>query len=106
MEPVHDYGSDDDLDCIYKLTTRDQDWVNPTMDGQISWERESSCTSDFDEEIEQWQNQLHELTMLNCNMMTRSLHYVSSEERNLPTYDGLIEVETFLDAFEREVLEK
>jgi len=22
-EPVHDYESDDDLDCIYKITTRD-----------------------------------------------------------------------------------
>lgn len=28
-----DYKNDDDLDCIYKRTTRDQDWVNPTVDG-------------------------------------------------------------------------
>lgn len=27
-EPVHDYESDNDLDQIYKITTRDQDWVN------------------------------------------------------------------------------
>jgi hypothetical protein len=39
-------------------------------------------------------------------MMTRSLRCVSSEVRNLPTYDGLNEVDTFLDAFEREVPEK
>ena len=32
-KPVHDYESDDDLDCIYKITARDQDWVNPTTDG-------------------------------------------------------------------------
>ena len=32
-EPVRDYESDDDLDCIYKITAREQDWVNPTMDG-------------------------------------------------------------------------
>ena len=36
-------------------------------------------------------------------MMTQSLRCVSFEERNLPTYDGLNEVDTFLDAFEREV---
>ena len=32
-EPVRDYESDDDLDYIYKITVRDQDWVNPTVDG-------------------------------------------------------------------------
>jgi len=30
--------------------------------------------------------------MLNCNMMTRSLCCVSTEVRDLPTYDGLGEV--------------
>lgn len=43
-EPVRDYESDDNLDCIYKITTRDQDWVNPTADGRITWDHESSCT--------------------------------------------------------------
>ena len=32
-EPVHDYESEDDQDCIYKITVRDQYWVNPTADG-------------------------------------------------------------------------
>jgi len=67
------------------------------------WDHESSCTSDFNEEIECWQNQLHEVTTLNCNMMTRLLHCVSSEVRNLPIYDGLNEVDTSLDTFEKEV---
>ena len=49
---VRDYESDDDLDCIYKITIRDQDWVNPTVDGRITWDRESSYTLDFDEELE------------------------------------------------------
>lgn len=43
-EPVCDYESDDNLDCIYKITVRDQDWVNPRADGQITWDRESSYT--------------------------------------------------------------
>lgn len=51
-EPMRDYNSDDDLDYIYKITTCEQDWVNPIADGQISWEHESACTSDSDEEIE------------------------------------------------------
>lgn len=51
-ELVHDDDNDDDLDCIYKITVREQDWVNLTRDGRISWECESSCTSDSDEEVE------------------------------------------------------
>jgi len=62
--------------------------VNPTTDGRILWERDSSCTSDLDEEVERWQNQLHQEKTLNCNMMIRSLHCVMIEARELPTYDG------------------
>ena len=39
-------------------------------------------------------------------MTTKSLHCVSSEVRNLPHYDGLTDIDHFLDAFEREFLEK
>ena len=72
----------------------------------MSWEHERSCTLDFDEEIEQWQNWLYEVTTLNYNMVTRSLDYVLMEVRDLPTYDGLSEVDAFLNRFEREVLEQ
>ena len=77
--------------------------MNPITDGRITWDHESSCTSDPNEELEHWQNRLHEVTTLSYNMMTRSLHYVSSEVRNFPTYDGLNDVDIFLDAFDREV---
>jgi len=105
-ELVHDCNSDDDLDCIYKITTQDQDWVNPTVDGRISWERESSCTSYSDEEIERWQNQLHKVTKLNYNMMIRSLRCVATEARDLPMYNGLTVVDHFLNKFEKEVPEQ
>ena len=103
---MHDDESDDDLDYIYKITVRNQDWLNPTADGRFPWEHESSCTSDSDEETEQWKNWLHEVTTLNCNMNTRLLHYISTEVRYLPTYDGLSEVDTLFNKFEGEVHEK
>lgn len=105
-EPVHDYESDSELDHIYKITEQDQDWVNLTIDGRIAWGREKSCTSDLDEELEHWQNRLHEVSTLHCNIMTNSLCCVSSEVRNLPYYDGLTYFDHFLDAFEREVPKK
>lgn len=72
-EPMRDDESDDELDCIYQIMEHDQDWVNSTANGRISWECKSFYTSDSDEKIERWQNRLHEVTMMNCNMMIRSL---------------------------------
>lgn len=80
--------------------------MNLTVDGRISWEHESSYTSDLDDEIERWKNWLHEVTTLNCNMMTRLLHYVSTEVRDLPNYDEVSHMDEFLNKFEREVSEQ
>lgn len=38
--------------------------------------------------------------------MTRSLRCVSTKVRDIPTYDGLGEVDSFLDRFERKVTKK
>jgi len=72
-------------------------------DGWIAWDQESSCTSDLDEELEHWQNRLHEVSTLRCNMMTKLQCYVSSEVRRLPYYDGLTDVDNFLEKFEQGV---
>ena len=73
--------------------------MNLIANGMILWERESSSTSDLDEDVERWQNQLHEVTMLNCNLMVRSLCCVTIETRELPTYDGLKIVDEFMRKF-------
>lgn len=97
--------SDDDLDQIYKITKQYQDWVNPMVDGWIEWDYKSSYTSNSDEELEHWQNMLHKVSRLCCNMMTKSLRCLSSEVRNITYYDGLIDIDKLLDAFKREVPE-
>jgi len=104
-EPVHNDGSDDKLDCIYKITAQDQDWLNLTIDRRVSWERVGSYPSDLDEEDKDWHNQLSKVTMLNCNMMTKLVRYVTYQDRDLPTYDGLKVVDEFLNKFESTVLE-
>lgn len=64
-ETVRDYEeSDYDLDKIYKIMVRDQDWVSPTADGWIAWDCDNSYTSDSDEELEHWQNMLLEVFTL------------------------------------------
>jgi len=79
-EPVRDEGSDDEMDCIYKITARNQDWVNLTAEGRISWEHAESCTTDSNEEDKWWHNRLNGVTMLNCNMMTRLLYCIEAQD--------------------------
>jgi len=105
-EPVCDDGSDNELDCIYKITVQDQDWVNLTTDGRISWEGASSYTLNSNEEVERWHNRLNEVTMLNCSMIIRSLHCVTTQAQDLPTYDGSTVVDEFLSKFESAVVEQ
>lgn len=52
-EPVHDY-EEDDLDQIYKITVQNEEWINPTVDGWMTFDRDSSYTSNFEEELEHW----------------------------------------------------
>jgi len=103
-EPVRDEDNDDELDCIYQITTQDQDQVNPTVDGRISWERESSCKLDLDEEIKQWQNRLHEVTTLNYNMMNKSLRHVTTEAREPKTNEVAMNEEEPIDHYEEMIL--
>lgn len=83
-----------------------QDSVNLTADQCIAWDQKSSSTLDSYDEFKYWQNRLHEVSMLHCSMMTKSLQCVSSEVRSFPYYDGLTNIDKFLDAYEREVPEK
>ena len=32
---------EEDVDHIYKLTTQDKDWINPTTDGVLCWEKDN-----------------------------------------------------------------
>lgn len=54
IETVCDDNNDGELDYIYQLLVKNQDKVNPTMDGRLSWDRDNSCTLDSEEEVEQW----------------------------------------------------
>ena len=83
-KPVHYYEEEDDLDQIYKITGCNEYWMNPTANGRIKWDRDSSCTSDLDEELKHWQNRLHEASMLRCSTMTKSVSCISTEVQNLP----------------------
>ena len=55
---------EEDVDHIYNLTAQDEDWNNPTTDGMLFWEKDSEFFSDSNGEIENWKNQLHDVSTL------------------------------------------
>jgi len=89
-EPIRDEESDDKLDFIYQITAKDQDQMHSTENRGTSWEHDSICTMDSEEEAERWRNRLQGVTTLNCNMMTRSVRRIATKERPHPEENGVI----------------
>ena len=87
---------EDDMDHIYKLTTQDEDQINPIADGMLCWEKDSECLSDSDREIKNWQNRLHDISAMRCLRITKSFWCISSEVRGLPYFDGSGSIKEFL----------
>ena len=82
---------------IYKITTKDKYYINPIADGVLDWKCDSSCMTDSDEGLENWQNRLYELHGHHCARITQSIRWVGSEARTSPTFDGLTNLEDFLE---------
>jgi hypothetical protein len=44
----------DEIDNLYNMNARFDDYVNPTEDDALSWRSISSCTSDLEAGMENW----------------------------------------------------
>ena len=51
-EPIHVEDEAREIDNFYKMTATQDDYINPTTDGMLSWCYDISCTSDFEEGLE------------------------------------------------------
>ena len=71
------------------------------MDGRLNWEKDISYFSYSYEELENWQNRLHEVSALHCNQVKKALLCISSEVRYFLYYDGLSNVNIFLEELEK-----
>jgi hypothetical protein len=88
------------LENRYKLTARQQDYINPTADGNLSWRSDIVCSSNSEEVLENLQNQMYEVSTRRCAILTREVHCIGTTVSNLPTFDGMNPLEAFLSAFE------
>ena len=89
------------------MTASLEDYVNPTVDGTLSWRCASSCVSDSDANLEDWQNRLHEVSQRRCATITKELRWIGLEVSTTPTFDGLSDIQLFLKQYEEQIpLEK
>ena len=102
IDPVRDEDQDV-LDHIYNITAKEEDYVNPTPEGIMDWKCDSSCMTDSDEGLENWQNRLYELHGHRCARITKSLRWLGSQTRVLPIFDGLTDPEYFILQFSEHV---
>jgi hypothetical protein len=89
-----------DLENIYKLIVGQHDYIHPTIDGNLSWRSESACSSDSKEALENWQNIMYEVSTRRCARLTKAVHWIDTEVSNLPKFDGLNNLDTFIFEFE------
>jgi hypothetical protein len=55
VEPTMDNILTEDVNQLYRTTMREEYYINPTADGMLSWRSISSCASDSDIGLENWQ---------------------------------------------------
>lgn len=87
---------EEEVDHIYKLTAWDEYWINPMAEGVLCWENDSEFFFDSNEEMENWQNRLHDVSALRCLRVTRNFRCISSEVRYLPYFYGSGSIKEFL----------
>jgi hypothetical protein len=73
----------EEINQLYRTTMCEEDYVNPTADGVLSWRSITSCTSDSDTGLENWQQRLHEVSTRRCVRIDRTVRWVGTEIRNL-----------------------
>ena len=86
-KPIHTEEETRDVDDLYKVTSSQDDNINPTANGTLSWHYASSCTSDSDEGLENWNNQMHELSGRRCACLIKSLRWIGTKVRQVPIFD-------------------
>ena len=89
-----------EVDDLYKMRTTQDNYINPIIDGTLSWRYARSCTSDSDESLENWQNQMHEILGRCCAHLTKSLPWIGSEVSQVPIFSVLSLVKEILNAYD------
>jgi hypothetical protein len=95
----------EDLDQFYTVIagTR-EDYINPTVDGSVSWRSIQSVNEDSEMAFDSWQQGSYEIFSRICATI-RETRWVGTEVREHPVYDGTSGPDIFLLNMEEKVAE-
>ena len=69
----------------------------------MDWKCDSSCMTDSDEGLENWQHRLYELHGHRCTRITKSLRWLGSQTRTIPIFDGSTDPKLFIEQISEQV---
>jgi hypothetical protein len=106
MEPTNKNMEGEDLDQLYTLTigTR-EDYINPTIDGSISWKSIQSIDEYSELAFDSWQQGSYEIFSRRCTTI-RKTRWVGTKVREHAIYDGTLELDSFLVNMEENIVEE
>jgi hypothetical protein len=76
----------EEIDQLYKTTAGDEDYINPTANRVLSWWSFTSCTTDSNTGLENWQQRLHEVSTRRCTRIDRAVRWVGIEIIEPPSF--------------------
>jgi hypothetical protein len=65
-EPVNEDAQSSIIENIYQITGHREDYINPTVDGELSWRSVKSYDIDSEDAMERWKNKLYEVSTRRC----------------------------------------
>jgi hypothetical protein len=68
----------EEIGQLYRTTTREEDYVNPTVDGVLGWHSITSCTIDSDTGLENWQQRLHKVSTRRCARIDHTIQWIGT----------------------------
>ena len=84
------------MEILYQMTANQSDYINPTTERNISWQCDSSCASNSEVGLENWQNRIYEVSSRRCVFMNKSLRRIGTKSNEIPSFHGLADVNDFL----------
>ena len=102
-KPIRTEEETREIDDFYKMTASQDDYINPTVDGTLSWCYASSCASDSEAGLENWQNRMHDISGRRCVHLTKLLCWIGTKVCKVPTFDVLSNIQEFLQKYEAQV---
>jgi hypothetical protein len=68
----------EEINQLYRTIARNEDYINPTADGILSWRSITSYATDSDTSLENWKRRQHEVSTRRCARIDHVVRWVGT----------------------------